>query len=165
MTKVVKFEKVYKGLMTSGDKTYFTDVTTISDESGNYFIFNCENEDYFRQWLTRTKCSEVSDGSKEKLRKLIAYKLGDDKERIADAFKMSNFILKALVNLYTVNSNVFNDNNIKNSLNKIKTLMTSNSELFNIDTKGSLENEVEKLVLREKIVTDFMVEIGSESSE
>jgi len=162
---VVKVNDVSRGLLTSEDKAVFSNVSIgMSDEGEVIIKLDYTNSSYFLSWVDRDG-GEVIGDSKPKIRYLVCMDVGDCKDRLADSFKFIQFLMLAVSNLYSVQSQDTKDNmdgDIIDTLDNFLTIRAENDELFNIDLKESLSTEInDKLVMREKKVKDIIKATGS----
>jgi len=161
----VVIDKVQKGVITAADRGVFSGVKIFNSVDSHVIIVRLLHSDdnYFNNWVARVGGQVLS--GRQKMRTFIEETTGDAKDRMADGFKFGQFLMYAVANMYENSTTTLKnamDTDIKAALDAFIVIRDANPELFNIDLKVSLADEVEKIVNREKDVKDIIKTVSAE---
>lgn len=158
MQVYVIVDKVDKNTLTAADKVKFSDVRISYLENGNCCIsFSFDDYNYYLEWLKRVNGRPV-DSFKEAVRSGIEIEVGDIKDRIADVFKLADFLLLAVAALYRKVGTEGVDPAVATAISDFNTALDNRgtTKFFNLELKESLTAEIQKMVDREKKVVEII---------
>jgi hypothetical protein len=146
-----------RGTITINDHKYFSEIKTKLLEDGGYVLsFVTSSLQYYNQWLIRTGATYVDD-IKESRRLDIESAVGDSRDRIADNFKFTAFLVMAVVDMYRIMTKTEKDKlspDIKEGLELLLNKRENGSQ-FQLETKKNLTEELSKLIDREHEIAEI----------